>query len=96
MCHNGDMSHMERFTVQLGERGRLVLPAPLRRALGLHDGDQLVLDVDGDTIRLAKAREIAAAGRGMFADKAGPSMVDELLGERRAEARRESDALAAR
>jgi AbrB family looped-hinge helix DNA binding protein len=37
------MDYEDRFTIALGDRGRLVLPARLRRRLDLHPGDRLVL-----------------------------------------------------
>lgn len=91
------MSHMETrsYPVQIGERGRVVLPAPLRRELGVDEGDHLLLVVDENAVRLVKATDVAAGGRGMFADDSGRSLVDELLDERREEARRESGAIAA-
>ncbi len=95
MWHTVDMSHM-RYTVQLGERGRLVLPAPLRRELGLDEGAQLVLELDGATVRLIPARDVAHAGRGLLADdEPERSLVDELLAERRDEAEREAGAATA-
>lgn len=36
--------------------GRVVLPADLRHALGIREGDTLAIDVDGDHLVLAKAR----------------------------------------
>ncbi|MCP4686303.1 MAG: AbrB/MazE/SpoVT family DNA-binding domain-containing protein, partial [bacterium] len=34
-----------RYTVPLGARGRFVLPAPVRKALDLHEGDRLIVTV---------------------------------------------------
>lgn len=85
------MSHMKSrsYPIRVGERGRVVLPAPLRRELGVNDGDQLLLVLDDEGLRVVKASDAAAAGRGMFADDSGRSLVDELLDERRDDARRE-------
>jgi AbrB family looped-hinge helix DNA binding protein len=79
------------YRVQMGERGRVVLPAPVRRALGLAPGDRLILTVEPDgAVRMVSAREVAGRLRGLLRDVApGRSLVDELLAERRAEARRE-------
>jgi AbrB family looped-hinge helix DNA binding protein len=90
LWHNADMPLM-RYTVQLGARGRLVLPAPLRRALGLEEGAQLVLEAEGETVRLVKATEVAQAARGLFQrDAPDRDLASELLAERREEAARES------
>lgn len=98
--HNADMSHMDTeshsYPVQVGERGRVVLPAPLRRELDVQEGDQLLLVVTDGAVRLVKPRDLADAARGLFADDSGRSLIDELLAERHAEAEREAHALAAR
>jgi AbrB family looped-hinge helix DNA binding protein len=76
----------ETFSVRLGERGRLVLPAELRRRAGLDDGEELILIYADGVIRLATRRELARAGRGMFANVAAErDLVAELLADRRRE-----------
>jgi AbrB family looped-hinge helix DNA binding protein len=40
--------------VSLGRRGRLVIPAPLRRALELEEGDRLVACQEDDRLVLEK------------------------------------------
>lgn len=96
ICHTSDMSHM-RYVVQLGERGRLVLPAPLRRALGLEEGDQFMLELEDGAVRLVPARTIAGRFQGAFRGRyGGRSLADELLAERREEAAREAGTLAGR
>lgn len=93
MWHDSFMSH--RYVVQLGERGRLVLPAPLRRELDLKRGDQLVLDLEGEAVRLVPARAIASRFQGALSGRYGDrSLADELLAERREEAAREAGTLA--
>ncbi|MDX6650045.1 MAG: hypothetical protein QOJ97_1996 [Solirubrobacteraceae bacterium] len=84
------MTHTS-YRVQMGERGRVVLPAPVRRALGLAPGDRLILTLEPDGgVRMVSAREVAGRLRGLLRDVApGRSLADELLAERRAEARRE-------
>lgn len=47
-------------------------------------------DESTESVRLEKARTVALAGHGMFADDSGRSLVDELLAERHAEAAREA------
>jgi AbrB family looped-hinge helix DNA binding protein len=85
------MSHTT-YTVQLGERGRLVLPSPVRRELGLERGDRLLLSVEDGAVRLVSAQEVARRCHGLLADKyPGRSLADELIVERREETRREGD-----
>jgi AbrB family looped-hinge helix DNA binding protein len=87
------VTHIATYPVRLGDRGRLVLPAELRRRAGLREGQELVLVYAGGVIRLASREELARVGRGMFAGAApGRDLVTELLEERRAEARTEGAA----
>ncbi len=88
------MVHKEHFSITLGERGRLVLPAGLRQRLNLQPGDRLIAtDDDEGGIRLVSARDLARQLRGLYADLAPErSLVDELIAERREEAKREDDA----
>ena len=81
-----------RYTVNIGERGRLVLPAPLREQLGVGEGDRLLLILEQDgSVRLVPARTVAGRFQGMFRDRYGErSLADELLAERREEAAREA------
>jgi len=90
MAHTGSAAHL----VALGQRGRLVLPAELRKSLGLRAGDQLVVEMDEHSIRLTPRTLLAQRDRGAFVQftQRGRSLVDELLEERRAEAARDLDA----
>jgi AbrB family looped-hinge helix DNA binding protein len=63
----------------------VVIPAPIRRQIGVASGDELVAVADGDGILLLPRAAVRARLRQMFAD-VGASMTDELLRERRAEA----------
>ena len=85
------MDHFERYSTTLGDRGRLVLPSKLRQRLDLHPGDRLVITVDDEGgFRVISAREVARRGWGLYRDLApGRSLADELIAERREEARRE-------
>jgi len=79
----------ERVTID--EAGRLVVPARFRRALDIQGRQQLIMALEGDTIRLrtpsaALARLQAIARRHW---KGSGSVVDEFILERRAEAARE-------
>jgi AbrB family looped-hinge helix DNA binding protein len=85
------MAHTVREVV-VGDRGRVVLPSDIRAALGLEPGDRMLLSTDPDgSLRLRPYRAVARQGLGLLADLAPgeESMVDELIAERRAEARRE-------
>lgn len=81
----------DHFTVTLGERGRVVLPAQVRQRLDLSEGDRLVLSVLPDgTLQLVSLKAQVRKFKGIYKDSAqGRSIVDELIAERREEARRE-------
>lgn len=83
---------MNAIPVHLGAKGRVVLPAALRHSLGLEEGAELLARVEGRGIVLeprdAAVERLQALVRG--AVEPPRSLVDELLAERRAEARRES------
>ena len=75
--------------VSVGPKGRVVIPAGIRRTLGLHEGSELVALVEGEAVVLIPRSAIKSRLRSIFAG-VGPSMRQELIAERRAEAARES------
>ncbi len=81
----------EQYTIRAGERGRLVLPASLRKRIGLQEGDHLVVRVEPDnSLRLVSLTDQIRRLQGIFKDIApGVSLAEELIQERRAEAQRE-------
>jgi AbrB family looped-hinge helix DNA binding protein len=94
MCHNNDMAH-KIYKVRVGERGRVVLPARVRRSLGVEPGDVLALELDESdrTLRVRTAAEVARSARGLLRDVAlAVDLAAELIADRREEARREDAA----
>ncbi len=70
--------------VSLGRRGRLVIPAPLRRALELEEGDRLVARQEADRLVLEKSDRIKSRLKARFAQVPSErALVDELIAERR-------------
>lgn len=79
-------------TVKIIEGGKLVIPAKMRRAMGIERGNSVVVELmpDGDL----RVRPLAAAVKRAQAIVRGfvkgeGSLVEELIAERRAEAERE-------
>jgi len=71
-------------TLVLRQQGRLVIPADVRRALGLAPGDRLHLHVAGHRLVLERQQDAVAEMRGMGSTVPKTrSLVDELLAERR-------------
>jgi len=80
---------MVRTTVD--QNGRVLVPAAMRRALGLRTGSELMVELDGaGRLVLIAVQDPWARVQALFDEAAGSaSVVDELLAERRAEAARE-------
>jgi AbrB family looped-hinge helix DNA binding protein len=79
--------------VSLGRQGRMVIPAQLRRSLGLEEGDRLVARQETGRLVLEKLDQIKQRLRARFAHvPEARNLVDELIAERRQEAQREGDA----
>ena len=79
------------LSVQVKEGGRLVLPAEIRAALGIDEGDTLVAQIKDDEVRLF-TRDTALKRLQEYMRKLVPpgvSLVDELIAERRKEAQKE-------
>jgi AbrB family looped-hinge helix DNA binding protein len=76
---------------QISEKGRLVIPAKLREALGMHPGDVVELRIEDDELRIVtldrRIRETRRRLRQVFGSERVLS--DELIEERREAARRE-------
>jgi AbrB family looped-hinge helix DNA binding protein len=78
--------------LRIGPQGRVVIPAELRRELGIEPGETLMAHVEPGRLVLERRGEILSRLRSELraATQPGTSMVDELLAERRREARREA------
>ena len=75
--------------------GKIVIPAELRRALGVKDGDTLIIDQEDGRLIIqtysAMVRRVQDSIREYVPQ--GVSLVDELIAERRAEAAKEEEDL---
>lgn len=74
--------------IRLSARGLLVVPAALREALGFKPGDSLIARVQGGRL-IVESRESAVRRIQERFGTPGRSLADELIAERRLEARRE-------
>ena len=81
----------EEIRAHINENGRIVIPAPFRQALGIQAGDEVVLLLEGDEVRITTQRRRIqrAQSRARRYLKPGVSLVDELLAERRTAAKRQ-------
>ncbi len=81
----------EETRVRVNENGRVVIPAAFRKALGIEAGDEVVLSIQDDELRITtqQRRIQRARRRARQYVKSGTSLVDELLADRREAAKNE-------
>lgn len=83
---------MKAMHTKIGLNGRVVIPAAFRQAVGLVIGDEVVLRVENGAIILAsRSQQIQRAQaliRRHIPTAKGVLLSDELIAERRAEAKR--------
>lgn len=76
---------------RIGSGGRLVIPAEIRRELGMNEGEPVVMRVEDGELRIWTLSEGIRRAQAIASTYVipGKSIVDELIAERRAEAARE-------
>jgi len=81
----------EEARTRISQNGRIVIPAAFRKALGIDSGDELVLQLQDDELRITtlQRRIQRAQERARRYVKPGTSPVGELLKERRKAAKLE-------
>jgi AbrB family looped-hinge helix DNA binding protein len=78
-------------TVVLGESGRVVLPAQIRKELGLKPGDRLTVVSDAGSIRIMSRKMALESIQADIIKHRGSltGLLEEFIAERRQEATRE-------
>lgn len=76
---------------RINENGRVVIPASFRKALGLRAGDEVVLRIEDDELRITTQKHRLERARRLVRKyvQPGRSLADELIAERRDAARKE-------
>ena len=69
----------------------MVVPAEMRRVLGFLPGETLVARVEDDHLVIEKPESVERRIRARFRNSGSRSLADELIAERRGEARREDE-----
>jgi len=84
----------KEVSVAIGPGGRIVIPAPYRQALGLSEGDQVMLSLGDAEVRIASRKAKILAAQDLIAKYVPQDvdLADELIAERRREARRDRGA----
>lgn len=77
--------------LRLGPDGRVVIPAAIREALGLSEGDILIASIDNGELNLLTRRAAVRRAQAIVRQfvPEGVSLVDELIEDRRREVERE-------
>ncbi|MBI3744615.1 MAG: AbrB/MazE/SpoVT family DNA-binding domain-containing protein [Chloroflexi bacterium] len=83
----------QAFQVKVGPQGRIVIPAALREQLGFKEGTVLSAGAEDGSLVLETPQNALRRLQEEFSKHVPPgvSLVDELLAERREEARRENE-----
>jgi len=78
----------EQVRITIGPGGRVVIPAEYRAALGIKEGDAVIMRLEGEDLHLISDATETRRIREMIARYVpeGVSLVDELIKERRREA----------
>lgn len=78
---------MVKVMTKLGEGGRLVIPADYRKALGVDTGDELVLILEENSLRVLTPKEGIRRAQALVRSyiPEGRRLSDELVEERRKE-----------
>ena len=78
---------MAKVMTKLGEGGRLVIPADYRKALGVETGDELVLILEDNSLRVLTPKEGIRRAQALVRSyiPEGRRLSDELVEERRRE-----------
>lgn len=87
----GELGEVESQKLRVGDDGRFVIPAEMRAAMAIDESGQLTARVVDGELRVLSPLAAILKMRRMVRKRAdeGVSPVDELIAERRAEARRE-------
>lgn len=79
------------FSLRVGPQGRIVIPAGIRKRLGIVPGETLAGHVEADRLIIERREQVLERLRAELreATPKGRRIVDELIAERRTEAEKE-------
>ena len=82
---------MDGIKTAVGQGGRVVLPAAFRKALGIDVGDEVILTLEDNSLRITTAAMAVKRSQALVRQyvKRPRSLSSELLRERRREAKRD-------
>ena len=78
------MAKAKNNEVRVDQQGRVVIPAHIRRSMGIRSGEMLIAKVRDGQLVLEKRDQILARLKSTFSNVPGEiSLADELIAERR-------------
>ena len=79
---------MNEIRTKIGPSGRVVIPASVRKELGIAVGDEVVLRVEDDELRIVTTERAIARAQALVRRyaKGGDPLSQDLIAERRREA----------
>ncbi len=82
---------MSEVRTKIGAGGRVVIPARYRKRIGVDVGDEVVLVLDGESVRLLTPRQAVKQAQAIVRRyiPAADRLADELIEDRRREATRD-------
>ena len=82
---------MHEFKTRMGQGGRIVIPTEYRRKLGLEAGDEIIMHLDEEGLRLYTPAQAVARAQALVRRYVpeGRNLSEELISERRVESERE-------
>ena len=90
---SADLPSVSHVSLKIDSAGRVVIPAEMRAAMMIRPGDTVVATVEQGELRMVSPavalKRVQAHARRWKANNPGVSVVDELIAERREEARQE-------
>ncbi|HEV8048670.1 MAG TPA: AbrB/MazE/SpoVT family DNA-binding domain-containing protein [Terriglobales bacterium] len=85
------MTVHDETRTRVNQNGRVVIPASFRKALGINIGDEVVVRIEDDELRISTLKQRVERAQRLVRKhvKPGTSLADELIAERREAAKRE-------
>jgi AbrB family looped-hinge helix DNA binding protein len=87
----GEYGMKAEARARINENGRVVIPASFRKALGIRAGDEVVLRIEDEELRITTMKRRLERAQRLVRKhvKPGTSLADELIAERHEAARNE-------
>ena len=81
----------QTIDVKVASNGRMVLPLPVRKAMGLHGDGKVILTIEDDQVRLSPIGHGVSRAQALYREHAKQARTtDDFLSERKAEAAADS------